>query len=381
MEAEIAEWMAEVGAATERIGPRFRREELRGRAGQYLRGLVSRVERKNGWQLSEQVGEETPTNLQHFIARACWDADLVRDDLRSYVFEHLGEPDGVLVVDETGFLKKGDKSVGVKRQYSGTAGRVENCQIGVFLSYKSCAGHALIDRELYLPKEWADDVARRNSAKVPESVEFATKPKLARRMLERALAAGAPAKWVTADEVYGSDHAFRRFLEERRVGYVVAITSAAHLFLNFKRTRVDQHLKELPSDAWQRLSCGQGSKGDRIYDWTLVTWTHHEDENWTRGWLVRRSIENHDDVAHYYIFAPRGTSFETIVRIAGSRWSIEECFEQAKQETGLAHYECRSWDGWHRHVTLSMLAHATLAVIRFRARGRLTKKRRRTSSR
>ena len=204
-ELEVTKWIEEVDVAAAKIGPRFSRKDLRAHSVRYLRGLISRIERKNGWQLAEELGEQTPTNLQHFIARSSWDADQVRDDLQQYVAEHLGSKDGILIIDETGFLKKGTKSVGVKRQYSGTAGRIENSQVGVFLAYRSDAGHALIDRSLYLPKEWAEDRIRRTAAKVPESVTFSTKPALAREMLKRTLAAGVPAKWVTADEVYGSD--------------------------------------------------------------------------------------------------------------------------------------------------------------------------------
>lgn len=371
---EVFQWTREVDAAARRIGPRFSRCDLRSHSARYLRGLISRIERKNGWQLAEELGEQTPTNLQHFVARSQWSADEVRDDLRQYVVEHLGSADGVLVVDETGFLKKGEKSVGVKRQYSGTGGRVENCQVGVFLAYRTDAGHALIDRSLYLPKEWATDAARRAEAKVPESVTFSTKPALAREMLKRTLAAGVPAKWVTADEVYGSDYKFRRFCEERGLGYVVAISSNTHLFLGGRRTRVDQHVQAMPRRVWRQLSCGAGSKGERLYDWAFLSWPHPDDDGFTRGFLVRRSLTDPDDLAYYLTNAPKRTPLKMIVRIAGSRWAIEECFEQAKQEAGLDEYEVRSWIGWHRHITLSMLAHASLSVIRSRAVSKSSKK-------
>lgn len=364
---EAARWIEEVDAAAEMIGPRFGRRDLRAHAGRYLRGLISRVPRKNGWQLAEELGERTPTNLQHFVARSCWDADEVRDDLRNYVVKHLGSKDGVLIIDETGFLKKGTKSVGVKRQYSGTAGRIENCQIGVFLAYRSSAGHALIDRSLYLPKEWADDVAGRDEAKVPEEITFATKPELAVQMLKRTLDAGVPARWVTADEVYGSDSKFRRFCREQQLGYVVTIKSNTILYLNKKRMRIDERVKQMPKNAWCQLSCGAGMKGERLYDWAFVSWPNSEDENFTCGLLVRRSLSDPEDLAYFYTHAPKRTRLKTIVRIAGSRWAVEECFEQAKQEAGLDEYEVRSWVGWHRHITLSMLAHATLTVIRAQA--------------
>jgi len=336
------------------------------RAAGYLRGLIGRVERKNGWQLAEQLGAATPTNLQHFLARAEWSADAVRDDLRGYVIEHLGQTDGVLIVDETGFLKKGTKSVGVKWQYSGTAGRIENCQVGVFLAYRSKHGHALVDRALYLPREWSDNVARREEAKVPESIAFATKQTLARAMIERVLDAQAPCAWLTADEAYGSDYKFRRFCEEKRLHYVVAISSATHLYFDGKRRAVGKHLVDVPEQAWRRLSCGKGTKGEREYDWAFVAWPHDEQESHARGWLIRRSTDATCEHAFYFTYAPRETPLVKLIEVAGSRWAVEECFQQAKQETGLDEYEVRSWIGWHRHVTLAMLAHAALVVLRAR---------------
>ncbi len=371
---DVSIWSEEVEAVTERIRSRFSRVDLRAHAGRYLRGLTSRIERKNGWQLAEELGEQTPTNLQHFIARSRWSADEVRDDLQQYIIEHLGQKDGILIVDETGFLKKGNKSVGVKRQYSGTAGRIENSQIGVFLAYRSRAGHALLDRALYLPKDWAEDESRRREAKVPELVTFSTKPQLAQEMLRRALAAGVPAQWVTADEVYGSDYKFRRFCEDQGLGYVVAISSQTHLFLNGQRTRVSEHVKVFSKRQWRKVSCGSGTKGERLYEWAFVSWPNPEDDQFVRGFLVRRSLSDPGDVAYYFTNSPKRTHLKTVVRIAGSRWAIEECFEQAKQETGLDEYEVRSWIGWHRHITLSMLAHATLAVIRSRALHATSKK-------
>jgi SRSO17 transposase len=367
---QVHRWGEEIESVAGRISGRFPRREQRSHAAGYLQGLISRVGRKNGWQLAEQLGDPTPVNLQHFIARAQWDADAVRDDLRSYVVEQLGDAQAVLIVDETGFLKKGVKSVGVKRQYSGTADRIENCQIGVFLAYRSPRGHALMDRALYLPREWADDKERRTEAKVPDPVGFATKQTLAREMLSRALAAKVPASWVTADEVYGSDYAFRRFCEEHRLNYVVAISSTTHLALGVKRQAVRKHLAEIPAQAWQRLSCGAGAQGQREYDWAFVSWPHPEQKTHVRGCLVRRSVSAPQEHAYYFTYAPRGTTLEKIVQVAGSRWAIEECFEQAKQETGLDEYEVRSWAGWHRHMTLSMLAHAALSALRARATAR-----------
>lgn len=364
-EREVQRWGAELERVCEQLAPRFGRVEVQRRAPLYIQGLIAQVDRKNGWQLADFLGDKTPKNLQHFIARSQWSADEVRDDLQRYVVKHLGDEDGVLVLDETGFLKKGTKSAGVARMYSGTAGRIENCQIGVFLAYATCKGHALIDRELYLPQTWTDDRKRCREAHIPDEVEFATKPQLARRMLQRTMSAGIPAKWVAADEVYGSDYQFRRRCEQLGLGYVVAISSATHLYLNGRRTKVSEHLTKIPAEAWQRLSCGAGAKGERLYDWAYFVWASPEDEGFERGWLVRRSIADPTtDVAHYFTHAPEGTSLEQLVQIAGRRWAIEACFEQAKQLTGLDEYEVRSWIGWYRHLTLSLLAHAMLVVIR-----------------
>src|SRR5262245_59867610 len=252
----VQRWADELADVGERIGRHFARSEPRRRALGYVRGLLSDTERKNGWQLAEHLGDPTPDGMQHLLARADWDADAVRDDLLAYVAEHLGHPDGVLVVDETGFLKKGTKSVGVARQYSGAAGRIENCQVGVFLGYATAKGRALLDRELYLPKEWADDAERRKEAGVPEAVGFATKLVLARRMLERAVAAGVPARWVTADAVYGSDYHFRAALERHGLGYVVGVRADFAVWAGFRQVRVGTLLAGVPADAWHRLSCG-----------------------------------------------------------------------------------------------------------------------------
>ena len=360
----IAGWDARFDELAERLAPRFARRDLRRRAVGYLRGLMGRVERKNSWQLAEAAGDATPHGLQRLLGRARWDADAVRDDLRAYVVERLGEPDGVLIVDETGFLKKGAKSAGVARQYSGTAGRIENCQVGVFLAYRSSRGAAFLDRALYLSKAWAEDRPRRREAGIPEEVAFATKPELARAMLRRALGAGVPARWVTADEVYGSDYKFRRLIEDAGLSYVVAVTSAQRLFLGDYYGRADAFVDDLPERSWRRLSCGAGSKGQRLYDWAFVEFAFQSDDDVAKGLLVRRSIVDPSERAYYLCRFPRGTSLEELVRVAGCRWAIESAFEQAKQEVGLDDYEVRSWDGWHRHVTLALLAHAFLEAIR-----------------
>jgi SRSO17 transposase len=363
----VAQWAGELDSVAERLGPRFARSEPRQRALGYLRGLLSQTERKNGWQLAEHLGDSTPDGVQHLLARAAWDADAVRDDLTRYVAEHLGEPGGVLVVDETGFLKKGTKSVGVARQYSGTAGRVENCQVGVFLGYVTDRGRALIDRALYLPKEWACDRKRRKATGVPKGVAFATKPVLARQMVERAVRAGVPAAWVTADAVYGSDSAFRQAVEEAGLGYVVGVRSDHAVWVGFRQMRVRALLAEVPSDGWQRLSCGDGAKGPRRYDWARFPLNCPEPEAYARWLLIRRSTADPADVAYFVCGGPPDTGLQELVGVAGRRWAIEECFALGKGDCGLDEYEVRGWVGWHRHVTLSLFALAVLAAVRVRA--------------
>jgi SRSO17 transposase len=365
--AQVTAWADEVAAVAGRIGRHFARSEPRRRAAGYLRGLLSTAERKNGWQLAEHLGDATPDGVQHLLARADWDADAVRDDLLGYVAEHLGDADGVLVVDETGFLKKGTKSCGVARQYSGTAGRIENCQVGVFLGYATRHGRALLDRALYLPKEWADDVGRRKAAGVPRAVRFATKLVLARRMVERAVAAGVPANWVTADAVYGSDYGFRSALEELGLGYVVGVRGDHAVWAGFRQVRVKTLMAEVPAKAWRRLSCGAGAKGPRVYDWAAVRTNSPDPGTWRRWLLIRRSVSDPTEVAYFACGGPPGTTLPDLVRIAGTRWAIEECFELAKGDCGLDGYEVRNWVGWHRHITLSLCALAVVAVIRSRA--------------
>jgi SRSO17 transposase len=331
---------------------------------------LSPIERKNGWQLAEQAGEPTPTGMQRVLSGSQWDTDAVRDDLRAYVVEHLADPAAVLIVDETGFLKKGTKSVGVKRQYSGTAGRIENCQIGVVLVYASVTGRTFLDRELYLPQEWAEDATRRVAAGVPETVSFQTKPQLATAMLGRALDARIPAAWVTADEIYGGDRRLRRWLEERRQPFVLVVKRSEPLWVATAQGPVQRKASviaaELTRSDWQQLSAGEGSKGPRLYDWARVAIRPIAEPGWEHWLLVRRSLEDVEDVAYYVCFAPRGTPLETLVRVAGTRWAIEECIETAKGEVGLDQYEVRKWDGWYRHITLALFAHAMLTVIRAR---------------
>jgi len=276
----------------------------------------------------------------------------------------------VLIVDETGFLKKGDRSVGVQRQYSGTAGRIENCQIGVFLALASSKGRALIDRELYVPRSWSEDAARRAEASVPEDVVFSTKQRLAQKMLSRAFDVGFSPDWVLADEVYGSDSKFRRFLEERGQAYVLAVSSQQRLWVGFSQKRVDAIGRELSPKEWHRLSAGDGTKGERLYYWTGGQFGVPTEQGLRKWLLLRRSVEKPEEVAYYLCLAPADTSLKELARAAGQRWSIECCFEAAKQETGLDEYEVRSWHGWYRHITLSMLALVFLAVVRGEASSR-----------
>jgi SRSO17 transposase len=365
--AQVSTWADEVTAVGERIGGRFARSEPRRRALAYIRGLLSDAERKNGWQLAESLGDPTPDGVQHLLARADWDADAVRDDLIRYVAEHLGHADGVLVADESGFLKKGTKSVGVARQYSGAAGRIENCQIGVFLGYATAKGRALLDRELYLPKEWADNAQRLKEAGVPAGVGFATKLVLARRMIDRAVAAGVPVRWVTADAVYGSDYHFRVAIEKHGLGYVVGVRADFAVCSGLRQVRARMLLSEVPADAWHRLSCGEGAKGPRLYDWALLRTNSPEPDEYARWLLIRRSVSDPTEVAYFACGGPPGTGLPELVRVAGVRWAIEDLFELAKGDCGLDEYEVRSWVGWHRHVTLSLFALAVLTVIRARA--------------
>ena len=383
-------WACHFEQLIDRIGGCFGRHDLRRRAAAYVRGLLGPVRRKNGWQLAEHVGDATPHAVQRLLDRASWDADAVRDELVGYAREHLlTERDpGVLIVDETGFLKKGDKSVGVQRQYSGTAGRIENCQIGVFLALAGPRGRALIDRELYLPKSWCDDEGRLHEAHVPAEVVFQTKPRLAQRMIGRALDAGLRPRWVLGDEVYGSDSKTRRFLESRGQPYVLAVSSQQRLWVELKQQRVDRIAQTIQPDDWQRISVAAGSKGPRVYDWAggrLGVPTETPGGGLVNWLLIRRGItsggEPHE-YAYYLCAAPPEATLADLAIAAGQRWAVECCFESAKQETGLDDYEVRSWHGWYRHVTLSMAALAMLAAVRAQtAETPLQKSRRMTWSR
>jgi SRSO17 transposase len=363
----LDQWRDELEQVQDRLGELFVRPEPRRQAGLYLEALLSSAERKNGWQLAEQIGDARPWRTQAVLSQALWSQDKARALCRSYVVEHLGAPDGVLVVDETGFLKKGTRSVGVARQYTGTAGRIENCQIGVFLGYGSSKGHALIDRELYLPKDWTNDRARCDAVSVPPERTFLTKPQLAQLMIERAIAAGVPFSWVVGDEVYGNDRRLRVWLEQQERPHVLAIRSTETLWAWVAgQGPVPVPAKDLATaaDGWQRLSAGAGSKGERVYDWARWRLCRLQEAPWDHWLLVRRKLARPEELKYYVVFGPADTSLQSLAQVAGQRWRIEECFEAAKQEVGLADYEVRSWHGWYRHITLSMLALAFLAVMR-----------------
>lgn len=362
-EATVAGWAAGLEEVIRRIGRHFPRIDALNRAWAYLLGLMSDVERKNGWQLAEDAGNATPDGLQHLLRRAIWDHDGVRDELRGYVIEHLADPWSVGVFDETGFLKKGDHSVGVQRQYYGLTGQVENCQVAVFLGYATAKGHALIDRALYLPESWATDRERCRQAGVPEEIGFATKPQLAMQMWQAARQAGVRCAWMAGDEVYGRDPALRGMLERHRQPYVLVIPSDFPL----KRYWLDPYATETAAlvagwapARWQRLSAGDGSKGPRLYDWACLP--IGRGETWQHWLLARRNLIDATDIAYYLVFGPAQTTLAEMVRVVGARWTIEESFERAKSDVGLDHYEVRTWKSWHRHITLAMWALAFLTV-------------------
>ncbi len=364
---DVAAWRAGLDELFDRLAGCFGRVESRRWARAYLTGLLAPVERKNGWQLAEAAGADDPTGIQHFVDRSRWDADAVRDAVRSYVAQALAGPQGVLVVDETGFVKKGRLSVGVQRQYSGTAGRVENCQLGVFLAYAAPQGRALIDRELYLPRSWIDDPHRCAQAGIPDERRaqgVLTKPRLAEAMIGRALEAGVQAGWVVADSAYGRDGRFRAFCEARRMPYVVEVPVKQTVADLDGRRRVDTLIGRAPAEAWHRVSAGEGVRGERVYDWAWATLPAVEEvpAGFVRTLLARRSVDDPTDIAYYLCFHPDSLGREEVVRVVGARWAIEECFQAAKNETGLDHYQVRKWEPWYRHITMAMAAHAFLAV-------------------
>lgn len=367
--AAISRWSEALEELHGRIADRFARPEARERVQRYLLGLLGRVERKNGWQLAEAIGENEPLGVQRLLNLAKWDAEAVRDDLREYVVEHLGdEQSGVLIADETGFLKKGEKSVGVARQYTGTAGDTVNCQVGVFLAYASNKGAAFIDRALYLPREWTEDPDRRTEAGVPEEITFQNKIELAQRMLERAFGAEVSARWVVADSFYGRSHEFREWLEERQRPYAVMVPKTNTVPLGGRKEKIEQLAGRLGEDAYSEIVPAEDSGERRPWQWACLDLASAPEKGMGRWLLIRRSSDDPEDLGFYQAYGPEGTPVEELVRVCQERWQVEVAFETAKGESGLDHYEVRKWDAWHRYITLSLLAHAFLVVTCLAAR-------------
>lgn len=346
-----------------RIAGRFVRVEPRRRATALVLGLLSDLPRKNCWTLAEHAGDATPDGMQHLLHRAKWNADSVRDDVRAYVVEHLADDQAVLVVDETGDLKKGTATVGVQRQYTGTAGRIENAQVAVYLAYSAARGHAAIDRALYVPRSWTDNPERCRTAGIPGDLAFATKPQLAAKMIDRALKAGTPARWVAGDEVYGDNPHLQAALEARPIGYVLAVSSTHRVTTRAGRFPVKDLVTRIPKRAWQRLSAGAGAKGVRFYDWAVFD-TEGPAGRPGHWWMLVRRNQRSGELAFYRCFSPHPVSLFELVRVAGRRWTIEETFQAGKGLAGLDEHQVRRWNSWHRWVTLAMLAHAFLAVVR-----------------
>ncbi|MFD8533125.1 IS701 family transposase [Streptosporangium canum] len=344
-----------------RIAGRFGRVELRRTATAYVRGLLADIDRKSCWNLAEQAGLSGPQAMQRLLRTARWDADAVRDDVRGYVIEQLGEV-GVLIVDETGFVKKGTGSAGVQRQYTGTAGRIENSQVGVFLAYATGRGRALVDRRLYLPEHtWLADPGRCRAAGVPGDAAFATKPALAAAMITAALEAGVPARWVSGDEVYGQDPRLRRLLEQRQIGYVLAIAGSQRVHLDGHTRSVSDIAAGVADRHWHRYRAGTGAKGPRWYAWAWARIDESEAQGY-RWLLIRRNLTT-GELAFYRCYAPTPMPLTALVKVAGIRWAVEECFQAAKGQVGLDHCQVRGWTAWHRHITLAMLALAFLSAL------------------
>jgi SRSO17 transposase len=363
MEMDIRELDSEYIELMNRIAKVFASEPGLKTAKKYVIGLLSPIERKNGWQMAEAVGEATPYTLQQFLYRGQFSADCLRDELRGYVNDKLGDEDGVLIVDETGFIKQGKMSCGVKRQYSGTAGRIENCQIGVFLTYASAKGHAPMDRRLYIPEDWFTDPARCQKAGVPDTITFQTKPQMALEMIQEATAAGVCYRWVTGDCVYGDYRTIRLWLEEEHKCYVLCVSGKEYVQMGWRRVSVSSVLKGLDEAGWFEASCGDGSKGARIYDWQAIETGFKLMEGWKRYLLVRRSKTDPNQLRAYACFAPENISLEKLIQVAGTRWTVERCFAESKSEVGLDQYEVRSYSGWYKHITFACLALALLTVL------------------
>jgi SRSO17 transposase len=390
---ELNKWADDFEVFHSRFACFFGRREAREQAVKYLHGLVSPVERKNSWQLAEAVGDKTPDATQRLLYSTEWDADAVRDEHQRFVIEQFGDPNAIGVVDETGFLKKGTKSAGVQRQYSGTAGKRDNCQLGVFLTYATAHGHAFLDRRLYLPERWCDDPQRCAEAKIPAEVVFQTKPQQAVEMLRHAWSLGVPMRWVTGDEVYGEAPYLRDAVAESGRWYVLAVRANSSVWVerpevavpawsgigrkptheqvvdeNAAPVSIPALVASWPESRWQRLEVAEGEKGPRLYDWACQRIVENQDQLPGRdGWLlVRRSPTGPEDLAFYLSNAPAETQLLPLAQVASTRYTVEQCIEEAKGETGLDQYEVRYWHSWHRHITLSMMAHAWLASVRLR---------------
>jgi len=358
--SDLDGWERELSGVVARLDPLFYRRESKRHAEQYLRGLLSPLARKNGWTITEYVGEPEPKRLQRLLNLSPWEADALLEVNRKYAMDHLADPAGILVADPTGFAKKGTKSVGVQRQYSGTLGRTDNCQIATFLAYVTPRrDRVLIDCRLYLPeKSWIDHPERCAEAGVPSEVTFKTRPQQVRDMIENARAVGVPFAWFTADEEFGQNPGLCTYLEDERLPYVMGIPKNTRFHDITGATQVIENQAErLPPNAWQRRACGIGSKGHRIYDWTLIASAEPDLQ-----FLIRRRLTD-GELAFYRCYNPRHVGFGELVQVAGARWPIEECFGASKNETGLDNYQVRTWNAWHRHTAFSMLAHTFLAVI------------------
>jgi SRSO17 transposase len=391
---ELDEWAVDFERFCARFANVFGRKEPRAQAAKYLRGLLAAVPRKNGWQVAEAVGDRIPDATQRLLYQAAWRADAARDDLLQYTIEVFGDADGIGVVDETGFIKKGSHSVGVKRQYSGTAGKIENCQIGTFLSYATVKGHVFLDRRLYLPEEWCDDAERRAEAKVPPDVVFQTKPEQALAMLRHAWTAGMPMRWVAGDEIYGEATELRDQIAASGRWYVLGVRTVMPVWpapppvvepapqvRGRPRTRarlaegapsalpVKEVVARWPASRWQSLTVAEGEKGLITYDWACQRVVESRDKlPGPAAWLIaRRSLSDPTDIAYYLSNAPTDTPLLKLAQVAATRYTVEQCIEEAKSETGLDEYEVRYWHSWHRHITLSMMAHAWLAAVRYQA--------------
>jgi len=384
VETTLELWASSLRDVKARMRPLFSQERVAVSAGKFLDGLLGNEPRKTGWMRAEAAGDSGPWRQQAILGRGRWDADALREMVREYALETLAEETAVLVVDETGFLKQGKASCGVARQYTGSAGKITNCQIGVFASYVSRHGYAFIDRELYLPKEWTDDADRLKAAHVPDDVGFATKPQIARQMIARALAAKVPFAFVAADSVYGTGD-IETMLRKAGKGYVLGV-AANHVFRSWGKKQLiggtaAKIAQSLPKSAWRRLSSGEGTKGPRLHDWgyleladlDVAQYNSTLTGQWTRGLLIRRNIAD-GAMAFFSTWCPKGTPAKTLIAVEGRRWAIEDSFESAKNELGLDHNESRSWHGWHRHVSLVMLAFAMMAAIRHHANAAPLKK-------